>query len=652
MAVSKSLKRIIYNEFLKSSMVPILAIELVLLMLFFGINHSVAGRNQEALLNEVTESLSEISGRQAEIINLKLEAISKLSVVMQQDHEQYFRLAQSQTAGSCVLPNGEPELLLHQNGALYKRNNQGSSLYLRADQQSKPGAWQKARCTEVMDSLLTSIVDTQPLIAQAYFNGWDSLSRLYPYITNVAEQYGAYLPIQDYNFYYLADAEHNPSREPVWTGAYLDPAGQGWMISNIVPIYQGDFLEGVSGLDVTIDELVTRILEQNLPWKSGTFMIDQTGVILAMDPAMESLLGLTELKQHTYAGSIQATIEKPDEFNILKSTDQKIQKQLADILSLTTDNYTLQTGSNRYLVARHTIPETGWFIITLVDEGALFEPIARLRDQINWIGYAAVVAMVVFYGLFFLYLRKKASRLSQVLAKPIEKLADATGQLGGSLTPVSLAHTGIHEIDALLGRFNTMSSDLMEKTQLLIEAKSKEQAQKAETAILERMATTDTLTGLSNRRQIKEMLVSEISRAGRSHRTFSLIILDIDFFKAVNDTYGHAVGDNVLVHISTLLQQSIRQADIIGRWGGEEFLLICPVTELDGAVTVAKHLCAKISETRFEPVGTLTASFGLTCYHTGDSPNDLIVRADRAMYQSKREGRNRVSVYHSSMSLN
>lgn len=88
--------------------------------------------------------------------------------------------------------------------------------------------------------------------------------------------------MRNYNFYYVADAKHNPQRGPVWTGAYLDPAGQGRMISSVIPIYNGDFLEGVSGLDVTIESLVHEVMNLSLPWSAAVFMVDQEGMILAM----------------------------------------------------------------------------------------------------------------------------------------------------------------------------------------------------------------------------------------------------------------------------------------------------------------------------------------------------------------------------------
>jgi len=645
---SQSLKDIIYSEFLKSSLVPIFVIEVTLLLLYFGINHIIADRNQEALLEEVQSSLMEISGRQARIIDQKLNEISRLSIMMQEDHQHFF----AHLTPDCPSPLTQNDLTIHANGALYKPvDNGGASLYFSSHGHHNDLGSYRARCSEAMDVLLKSIVDNNPLIAQAYFNSYDGMNRLYPFIDQVAAHYGSTLKMPDYNFFYLADEQHNPSRNTVWTGAYLDPAGQGWLISNIVPVYRADVLEGVSGLDVTIDELVNSVLDQKLPWKSSAFMVDEDGMILAMAPEIEELLGLMELKKHTYRNNITHTVEKPEAFNIFNGSDAGIRQQLVKILEADSGAYTLSTAENRYLAVRHAISETGWQVITLVDEVALLAPIERMKERINHIGYIAILVMMLFYGLFFLWLQRKASRLGERLAKPVQRLAEASGELGNTLKPVVIPPSGIQEVDAVFERFNHMAGELQQKTKQLVDAESKQRAQQAESSLLERLATTDSLTGLNNRRKMEEAILSEITRAGRSHKTFSVIILDVDGFKEINDTFGHQIGDRVLVDIGQILKYSLRQADVIGRWGGEEFILMCPVTELDGATNVAENLRARISKAHFDRVGNLSASFGVTSYTQGDSIRHLVERADQAMYQAKREGRNRVKVYHSSMSL-
>ena len=162
--------------------------------------------------------------------------------------------------------------------------------------------------------------------------------------------------------------------------------------------------------------------------------------------------------------------------------------------------------------------------------------------------------------------------------------------------------------------------------------------------LLKEQAITDPLTGLYNRLKLDEDIAHEVSRAQRSRSEFSIILLDIDHFKCVNDTYGHLIGDQALKEFSTLLKNNLRASDILGRWGGEEFLIICPDSNLDGCQKLAEQLRAKISAHPFPKVGTLTASFGVAAHIPGEKANTVISRADTALYAAKHQGRNRVEL--------
>ena len=159
-----------------------------------------------------------------------------------------------------------------------------------------------------------------------------------------------------------------------------------------------------------------------------------------------------------------------------------------------------------------------------------------------------------------------------------------------------------------------------------------------------KLSMTDRLTGLHNRAKLDEVLADVTGLARRYRRVFSVLLLDIDYFKQVNDRYGHLIGDDVLVRMAAVLQGSVRDVDTIGRWGGEEFLIILPDTDVDGARRVAEKLREAVSREVFETVGQRTCSFGVTAYCDGDTVTDLLHRADDALYQAKHAGRNRVQV--------
>jgi diguanylate cyclase (GGDEF)-like protein len=161
---------------------------------------------------------------------------------------------------------------------------------------------------------------------------------------------------------------------------------------------------------------------------------------------------------------------------------------------------------------------------------------------------------------------------------------------------------------------------------------------------LERLSVTDKLTGLYNRVRLDAVLNGEIDRAARSGQPFGIILLDIDHFKQVNDEHGHQVGDQVLQGVAGLLAGNTRKVDTVGRWGGEEFLIICPHVDMEGIAQLAEKLRQAIAGHNFPVVGQKTASFGVCTYWPDDHANSLVARADAALYAAKHKGRNRVEV--------
>lgn len=153
---------------------------------------------------------------------------------------------------------------------------------------------------------------------------------------------------------------------------------------------------------------------------------------------------------------------------------------------------------------------------------------------------------------------------------------------------------------------------------------------------------TDPLTRLFNRRVMSKRLSEEVERASRYGSLFSLILMDLDFFKDINDKYGHLVGDDVLRGAAEILSYTMRKTDVCTRWGGEEFLVLTIETDEAQARAAAERIRSRLGCTDFSPVSSVTASFGVAEYRQGDSCTSLLERADRCLYQAKHRGRNRV----------
>lgn len=155
------------------------------------------------------------------------------------------------------------------------------------------------------------------------------------------------------------------------------------------------------------------------------------------------------------------------------------------------------------------------------------------------------------------------------------------------------------------------------------------------------LAHTDQLTTLANRRRVNDQIKSEFIRSVRHKTTFSLILFDIDSFKDINDTHGHAIGDTVLATIADITNERVRSSDLGGRWGGEEFLVVCTETELEGAIALAENIRQTIEDHEFPVIGKVTCSFGVSSYRRTDkSPADVLKRADDLMYRAKHSGKN------------
>ena len=195
-----------------------------------------------------------------------------------------------------------------------------------------------------------------------------------------------------------------------------------------------------------------------------------------------------------------------------------------------------------------------------------------------------------------------------------------------SLSPKKLVKT----IDAALDKWTRLQQAMADKEKL------------------ERLATFDSLTGLYNRRAILGKLRELINLANRYKEDFSLSMLDIDHFKKVNDRYGHLTGDDVLEKVAALIRGTIRNTDVAGRYGGEEFIIILPQTTLSSAWVIAERLRSIIEQAEMkDPAGNvfaITVSQGLAGWERGEDAHSLISRSDEALYKAKEKGRNRVQI--------
>lgn len=267
--------------------------------------------------------------------------------------------------------------------------------------------------------------------------------------------------------------------------------------------------------------------------------------------------------------------------------------------------------------------------------------LARQRLQ----GVGLVAAAMIFAGvlLFLLHRRLVAGRLS--------RLARVAGEIEGGNLGVAAETSGEDEIAELGEAFNQMAAAVRHYTEDLeqIIAERTSELEKANER-LRRMATTDQLTDVANRRYFEESARRAIEVARRNERPLSLVLVDTDHFKSINDTWGHPVGDKVLQAVSAVLVANARQADLVARVGGEEFAVLMPEAGIGMAATAAERMRAALEadvRPRVPVLGDrdVTASFGVSSFdHAEDDLEQLLSTADEALYTSKAQGRNRVTV--------
>ena len=275
------------------------------------------------------------------------------------------------------------------------------------------------------------------------------------------------------------------------------------------------------------------------------------------------------------------------------------------------------------------VPQLQWSVTAEIPEVDAFEEVRRFRS------FALIVAV-----LLLAIVSWTAFRLGQIVVRPLERLAAGANVVAAGDLEVDLPTTGeAGEVDALTAVFNNMVRRLRAGRQQL-GGLNETLRHKAEE--LELLSVTDGLTGLVNHRALQQRLAEEGVRAKRTSRPFSVIMADVDFFKNYNDEFGHPAGDEVLKQVAQILKDATRTVDCVARYGGEEFAILLPETAAEGAMEVAERMRTRVAAAQFTG-REVTLSLGVAEFPAdADTGAKIIAVADKALYEAKRTGRNRV----------
>lgn len=417
------LRQWIWRAFVQSALIPLILVESVLITVYLLSNAAIRDAQIEHLQQSALTDLSTAVVREGQVIDGRLRSVEA--------QVQIFRDA---TLQALLDPRFQPDALERERhavtdtGVFYTRSDDGraASFYANSTSLAQQDHAKALRLSQV-DPLMRSIQAANPRVAAAYFNSWDSYNRIYPFFMT-PEQYPHDMVIPDYNFYYLADAKHNPERKVAWTDVYLDPAGLGWMMSAVAPVYRGDFLEGVVGLDITVGQMLSEIGELDVPWKGYAMLVSRDHNIMALPAAGEDDFGLREMTEYSYAEAVRREVLKPEDFNLAKRAD--MQPLLAAMVAGQGNVQEVDLGGRKQLIAWSEIPQTGWKLLLVVDETHIFSETNRLAERYLHIGYLLIAGLVVFYLLFFALMWLRSRQLSEQLVRPITGIVEMMRGLG------------------------------------------------------------------------------------------------------------------------------------------------------------------------------------------------------------------------------
>ena len=442
---------------------------------------------------------------------------------------------------------------------------------------------------------------------------------------------------------YITTRQNNPERKSVWTGLYYDPTALEWMVSLETPIDITPTNTLNIGHDILLNALFDRVFNDHL---SGTynFIFMEDGRLIA-HPAKtkemnrtRGMLMISQLKDtqlHHYFQTLQSNIKNKHK------------------------DYFIVESDNEFLAVTK-IDGPGWWFVTVYPKSLLSSPSLKAAKFILMVSLFALIIELI---MLYLVMMKK-------VVGPLETFMDASSAIEGQRyekitgNVLPLPDHLDNEIGKLAKLFKSMSgslqsfrSDMQRLTHSLedqVKVRTRELQRAKDKA--EKEATIDSLTQIPNRHSFYNRAKAMVQQADHAGEPLCFLMLDIDFFKIINDTYGHPQGDQVLVACARTIENTIREKDLLGRLGGEEFAVVLPNTSLEEARVIAERIRVRIAELSFYTTQRTqsfhtTISIGISCAAETIYAYELLYKhADLALYEAKQSGRNLVVSYTGNVS--
>ena len=403
--------------------------------------------------------------------------------------------------------------------------------------------------------------------------------------------------------YSKASLSSNPSLLGYWSTPFRLYHKATPIITYTIPFFDADNqLQGVIGVEILISYLKDFLPKTELEPKNSL------GYLLAYKGKDD------EIRPIITVGALQERMLQKNKSFSFRSVDQERDIYLLENHNSKEDIYAVVKRMGFY---NYSTPfeDQNWYLIGLMTENSLLSYVIKIQ-RLLWISLLVSILLGALGGYF----------ISYRFTKPIISLAKKVRGSDKSKA-VKLEPVGLSEVDQLVEAMEDANNALEEKIEEIT-----------------RLSETDQLTGIYNRVKFIKGLEKEINRVERYQSNLSLIMFDIDHFKEVNDNYGHDIGDQVLIKLTKLVSRLIRETDVFARWGGEEFMILTPHTNLNQAIELAERIRKTIQEAKMNKVDYITCSFGVTAFKpkSDADEDDFTKRVDNALYQAKENGRNQV----------
>ncbi|MDD1509080.1 ATP-binding protein [Pseudomonas sp. CNPSo 3701] len=437
----------IWSLFVQTALIPLILVETLLIAAYLHTNASIRDAQIANLRSVALENLEATSAQEAQILQNELSHIAKLA-------DTYVSLAQDALRSTQALPPAK--LSENASGVRYSQHDDGgsASFYSNATPLAKQDLHKVARLS-LLDPFMRETVRNNDLLSSIYFNSWDNYSRSYPWI-DALHQFQPGTVIPSFNFYYLATDAHNPQRQTTWTDVYLDPAGQGWILSAIAPVFLRDFLEGVVGLDITVDKLLEHLNSLDMPWGGYTLIVDKHMGVIALSEDGKTDLGLPGARTDNSPPDEPSFI--PDAFNLLARADTR---PLAEAMAGRESGVlSISLSGHEHLAAWATIKATNWQLLTVVEQQQVFQQTNTLASQYRTIGYLLIAGLVAFYLVFFAMMWGRIRILSDRLNTPILGIDSMLQDIGAGKWRPPRPDTNIVELQGIIDNVLVMGEKL------------------------------------------------------------------------------------------------------------------------------------------------------------------------------------------------